>query len=90
VNFVKQSANLWAVKQKIQRRLAEKMGAIKNPIHIVDGFPMPVREFARVNQSECFKGEASYGYCASKQKKYYTRCSTFNFLNLNVNQWIIF
>jgi hypothetical protein len=24
VNFVKQSANLWAVKQQIQRRLAEK------------------------------------------------------------------
>jgi hypothetical protein len=26
VNFVKKSANLWAVKQQIQRRLAEKMG----------------------------------------------------------------
>lgn len=71
VNFVKQSANLWVVKQQIQRRLAEKMGAIKNPIHIVDGFPMPVREFTRANQSKCFKGEASYGYCASKQEKYY-------------------
>jgi hypothetical protein len=24
------------------------------------------------------------------QSYYLTRCSTFNFLNLNVNQWIIF
>ena len=69
--FVKQSTNLWAVKQKIQNKLATKMGAIVDSIHIVDGFPMPVCEFARANRDKCFKGEANYGYCASKKQNYY-------------------
>lgn len=71
VNFVKQSTNLWVVKKDIQHRLAQKMGAIKDPIHMVDGFPMPVCEWARANQSNCFQSEASYGYCSSKKQHYY-------------------
>ena len=70
-NFVKQSANLWCVKKELQHKLAEKMGAISDNIHITDGFPMPVCEFARANQSSCFQGEASYSYCASKKQNYY-------------------
>lgn len=32
---------------------------------------MPVCQFARAKQSSCFKAEAQYGYCATKQQTYY-------------------
>lgn len=46
-------------------------GAFSDPIHLVDGFPMPVCQFARAKRSTCFKGEAQYGYCATKKQTYY-------------------
>ena len=70
-NFAKQAANLWAVKQEIQGRLSQMLGAMQDPVHLVDGFPIPVCLFKRANYSRCFKGEANYGYCASKDEKYY-------------------
>lgn len=70
-SFVKQSANLWLVKKDIQKYLAQKLGAVKDPVHMVDGFPMPVCKITRAAQSRCFQGEASYGYCAAKDEKYY-------------------
>ncbi|TAL44073.1 MAG: IS982 family transposase [Methylovulum sp.] len=70
-SFVKQSANLWALKELIQNHLARQMGALNDPVHLVDGFPMPVCKITRVAQSRCFNGEAGYGYCASKDEKYY-------------------
>ena len=39
--------------------------------HWLDGFPMPVCEFKRAYFSRVFKGTAAYGYCASKEEKYY-------------------
>ncbi len=70
-NFVKQSANLWAVKQLILQRLSRSLGSFSDPIHIVDGFPMPVCLFARAPQSQCFEDSASFGYCATKKQTYY-------------------
>lgn len=70
-SFVKQSANLCDVKQRIQRQLVEKMQALNDSIHLVDGFPMPVCKITRAAGSHCFKGEAAYGYCAAKDEKYY-------------------
>ena len=32
---------------------------------------IPVCEFGRANASKCFKGEASYGRCASKKETYF-------------------
>ncbi len=32
---------------------------------------MPVCRITRASTSECFKGEASYGYCAAKDEVYY-------------------
>jgi hypothetical protein len=66
-NFVKQSANLWAVKQHLLQRLSVNLGGFSAPIHIVDGFLMPVCLFVRVPQSQCFKGSATFGYCAMKK-----------------------
>lgn len=70
-SFVKQSANLWALKELMQKQLALQMGAINDPVHMADGFPMPVCKITRAAQSRCFKGEAGYGYCAAKDEKYY-------------------
>lgn len=70
-NFAKHSANLWVIKQSMQKELTKKLGATSDFIHMADGFPMPVCHFKRANYSQVFAGEASYGYCASKGETYY-------------------
>jgi hypothetical protein len=69
--YVRQSANLWAVKQNLQKALCQKMGVIKSTVHRVDGFPMPLCNFRRAKRCRLFQGEANYGYCASKNMTYY-------------------
>jgi len=71
VNYVKQSANLWVIKQKIQSSLAKQNGAFFDKLHMADRLPMPVCHFKRAGFSSVFKGVASYGYCASKSETYY-------------------
>lgn len=70
-NFAKHAANLWNMKQQIQKALAGRMGAFTDLLHISDGFPVPVCHFRRANFSRIFEGEATYGYCASKSETYY-------------------
>lgn len=70
-NFVRQAANLWKIKQVIQEKLAGYLGAFDEGIHMCDGFPMPTCQFKRAYFSKIFKGEAAYGYCASKDEKYF-------------------
>lgn len=70
-NFVKQAANLWCIKQKIQEKLASDLGGFGDILHIADGFPMPICKFKRAHFSSIFKGTATYGYCASKAETYY-------------------
>jgi hypothetical protein len=70
-NFAKHAANLWAVKQNMQKQLSKQLGANSDSMHLSDGFPMPVCHFKRANFSQIFSGEASYGYCASKGEIYY-------------------
>lgn len=70
-NFAKHAANLWAIKQLIQKLLATGLGAFSDSLHLADGFPVPVCHFRRANFSKIFAGEAAYGYCASKGETYY-------------------
>lgn len=70
-NFVKQASNLWRVKQIIQKRIANEMRAPEDILHMADGFPIAVCKFKRAYFSSIFKGVSSYGYCASKDEKYY-------------------
>ena len=70
-NFSKQAANLWHIKQKIQRDLSDDLHATIDPIHLSDGFPIPICHFKRAYFSRLFKAEATYGYCASKAEAYY-------------------
>lgn len=70
-NFAKHAANLWCIKQHIQKALARQEGAFSDSLHISDGFPVPVCHFRRSKFSQVFSGEATYGYCASKGETYY-------------------
>ena len=70
-NFAKQCANLWAVKQRILEYLSTDLNGYSDPIHLVDGFPMPVCRITRASRSKCFKHQAGYGYCAAKDEHYY-------------------
>ena len=69
--FVRQAANLHAVKRIIQERLAISLGSLADTLHIIDGLPMPVCKFARAYFSKVFKGDAAYSYCATKKECYY-------------------
>lgn len=70
-NFAKHAANLWNVKQRMQKELAMQLGAFADRLHLSDGFPMPICHFKRAYFSSIFTGEAAYGYCASKGETYY-------------------
>lgn len=69
--FVRQAANLHMITRILQERIAAKLGAFDDDVHIVDGLPMPTCKFARAHFSRNFKEYAAYGYCATKQEKYY-------------------
>jgi hypothetical protein len=69
--FVRQAANLWCYKDVLQQRLAQKLGAFIDPLHLVDGIPIPLCCFKRAPQCRSFRGEASYGRCAAKGMTYY-------------------
>jgi hypothetical protein len=65
--FAKQCANLVWVKQVIMKELF----SAKDTIHSIDGVPMPICRRVRAYRSKVMKGIAAYGYCASKEEKYY-------------------
>ena len=69
--FVRQAANLWAVKQTLQRQLAQALGAYTAPIPLGDGFPMPVCHLARAKRGQLFRDGAAVGYCATKEEYYW-------------------
>ncbi len=68
--FVRQAANLWRIKQLMHKHLAQQLGAYEDPVHIIDGFPVPICRFVRANRCKLFQGIASYGHCASKDETY--------------------
>jgi hypothetical protein len=70
-SFLRQAANLWAWKLILQHELAASLGAEESAWYVVDAFPMPVCQFKRAYRSEVFRGEAAYGFCASKRQRFY-------------------
>ncbi|MDY6992570.1 MAG: hypothetical protein SVR94_08205 [Pseudomonadota bacterium] len=69
--FVRQAANLWAVKSIIQARLVDRSDQAQEAIQLIDTLPLPVCHYARSSRDRCFKPEADYGYCAAKKEYYY-------------------
>ena len=59
--------NLHLVISKIRGYISEFMQLYSNNIRVIDSMPIPVCEFGRARFIKCFKGEASYGRCASKK-----------------------
>jgi hypothetical protein len=67
-NFVKQSANLWHLKGLVQQHLVEKMNALEQAIHLVDGFPMPVCNTPVLLEVIAFKGKRGIAIVPQKTK----------------------
>lgn len=72
--FVRQAANLWAYKLRLQQALARQLGAWAEPLHLVDGFPLPVCRFARARTSRVFRGPAAYGQRKAGRTAFYGFC----------------
>ena len=70
--FVRQAANLWAIKAQIQQRLVLGSGQGADPAQPIDTVPLPVCGLTRAPRERNFKpAEADYGYCAAKDLHYY-------------------
>ncbi|MCP5127588.1 MAG: IS982 family transposase [Gammaproteobacteria bacterium] len=69
--FAQQAANLWVIKQRLHQQMLIDLGAVTDPIHLVDGCPMPVCGWARASRRRVFPEGADVGYCAAKKQYYY-------------------
>lgn len=69
--FNRTKRNLHWVICKIREYISMFMQSYSNNIRVIDSMPIPVCEFGRAHFSKCFKGEASYGICASKKETYF-------------------
>ena len=58
--FLRQAANLWAVKQRLQQRLAGVLTA-GDPLWHVDSMPVHACQFARASSCRRFAGAAAFG-----------------------------
>jgi hypothetical protein len=65
--FARQCAALSLIKQRILGLLFPA----RDTLHIVDGFAIPVCRACRGNRCRTFRGEAAWGYCASKKEHFY-------------------
>ena len=70
-SFIRQAAQLWALKWRLQEDLSRTLGSRESRLHIVDAFPIKACGFKRSARSQVFKGDATYGYCAAKKEIYY-------------------
>jgi hypothetical protein len=68
--FARQAANLWRVKQLVQRRLAAWLSG-DDPLWLVDSMPIEACQFARATFCRRFRGEADYGYDHLRKRTYY-------------------
>jgi Transposase DDE domain len=70
-SFVRQAANLWQYKLRLQQRLAADLGAFEDDVHLVDGLPLRLCCLTDAGRCRSFRGQAAYGYCAAKDEKFY-------------------
>jgi hypothetical protein len=69
-SFARQAANLWRVKERIWRRLADGLAG-DDPLWLVDSLPIDACQFARASFCRRFQGEADYGYDHLRRNTYY-------------------
>ena len=69
--FVRQAANLWAIKERLWCTLRDEMVSYDPSTAIIDSFPMPVCHFARAYRCSRFKGEAGFGKDHTARQTFY-------------------
>lgn len=65
-NFRRQCANLRWLKQRIIEHLWPP-----SDVHVIDGVPLPLCQFARAPRCRRMREDAAYGYCAAKQMTFW-------------------
>jgi hypothetical protein len=65
--FARQCAALSLIKQ----RILDLVFPASDTIHILDGFPIPICHACRGHRCRTFRGEAAWGYCATKKEHFY-------------------
>jgi hypothetical protein len=70
-SFVRQAANLWQYKQRLQEQLATELGAFDDEVHLIDGLPMHLCCLTYAGRCRSFQGTAAFGYCAAKDESFY-------------------
>jgi hypothetical protein len=68
--FVRQSANLWAVKDQFWRYMLRHI-RFDPAISLVDSFPVPVCRFARAYRCQRMRGMAAFGYDEVARQTFY-------------------
>jgi hypothetical protein len=68
--FPRQCANICRVKKQIRDHFLYKTH-VANDLFLFDGLPIPTCNPKRVRWKNPFYDEASFGYCAAKDKKYF-------------------
>jgi Transposase DDE domain len=59
--FIRQAANLWALKERLWCHLRDKVISYDPTLAIVDSLPLPVCRFARSSRCVRFRGLVAYG-----------------------------
>jgi Transposase DDE domain len=68
--FVRQAANLWKVKQELQRHLAHQL--VPDDVSwLVDSLPIRACRFGRAKFCQRFRGQAAYGYDHGDRHTFY-------------------
>jgi len=88
--FVRQAANLWQLKARLQQRLVALSGQASDPVQAIDTLPLPVCTYTRAPRDRCLREHADYGHCAAKKMDYYgfklglrvTRCGMITYAPL--------
>jgi hypothetical protein len=68
--FVRQAANLWAVKQSLWEHVLSRI-ELDSELSIIDSFPVPLCRFARANRCKLMPEAAAYGYDELARQKFY-------------------
>lgn len=69
--FVRQAANLWAVKERLWKWLREEQVTCDPELAMIDSFVLPICRFARAKRSRLFRGEAAYGWDHTQKQTFY-------------------
>jgi hypothetical protein len=70
--FVRQGANLWAVKERLWQLLVQLIPHDPE-LAIVDSYPLPISHPLRAKRSRCFRGQAAFG------RDYATKATFYGF-----------